>query len=202
MGMEGERLEHGRAFQRPVVNLEGECAALGPLRRDLVETYARWESDFSSHAGRGVRSRPYALEREQEAFERAAREESRTFTIYETETWRPVGLAWLSEIEPVDGTATYSIYLGEADRRGVGLGTEVTRLMLGYAFGALQLFNVMLTVASFNQGAMRAYEKAGFREFGRRTGSYRVGGERWDDVYMQCLAAEWAGATPAGNDHI
>ena len=42
MGAEGARPEDGRAFERPVVNVEGERVALGPLRRDLVETYARW----------------------------------------------------------------------------------------------------------------------------------------------------------------
>jgi hypothetical protein len=49
--------------------------------------------------------------------------------------------------------------LGEADYRGRGL---------DYAFTALGLHNVMLSVHEFKHAGRRAYGKAGFREVGRR----------------------------------
>ncbi len=64
--------------------------------------------------------------------------------------------------------------------------------MLDYAFTALGLHNVMLTVFEFNPAGLRAYEKAGFREFGRRRQSRFMGGRLWDEVYMQCLAPDVA----------
>jgi diamine N-acetyltransferase len=81
--------------------------------------------------------------------------------------------------------------IGEADCRGKGYGTETTRLMLDYAFTALGLHNVMLTVFEYNLAGRRAYEKAGFREFGRRRQSRWMGGRLWDEVYMDCLASEF-----------
>jgi hypothetical protein len=47
-------------------------------------------------------------------------------------------------------SATFGILIGEPECRGKGYGTETTRLMLDYAFTALGLHNVMLTVFEFN----------------------------------------------------
>src|SRR5947209_7248930 len=34
--------------ERPTVNIRGRFVALGPLRRDLVPTYARWDNDYGT----------------------------------------------------------------------------------------------------------------------------------------------------------
>ncbi|GIW04684.1 MAG: hypothetical protein KatS3mg059_1304 [Thermomicrobiales bacterium] len=81
--------------------------------------------------------------------------------------------------------------IGEADARGKGYGTETARLMLEYAFTALGLHNVMLQVYAYNRAAHRAYQKAGFREFGRRREAVWMGGRLWDVIYMDCLATEF-----------
>jgi diamine N-acetyltransferase len=60
-----------------------------------------------------------------------------------------------------------------------------------WAFTALGLHNVMLTVAEFNLAGRRTYEKVGFREIGRRREDRRMGGRRWDTIYMDCLASEF-----------
>ena len=38
---------------------------------------------------------------------------------------------------------------------------------------------------------MRAYEKAGFKEFGRRQSHRSGGGELRDEIFMQCLSDEF-----------
>jgi RimJ/RimL family protein N-acetyltransferase len=93
------------------------------------------------------------------------------------------------------GTAELGILIGEADGRGKDYGTETTRLMAEYAFTTLGLHNLMLRVFAFNPAGIRAYEKAGFREFGRRREAVWMGGRRWDVVYMECLASEFSGAS-------
>ena len=56
------------------------------------------------------------------------------------------------------------------DRRGQGFGTEATRLVLDFAFHALQLHNVLLETLAWNVAGLTAYERAGFRRIGvRRT---------------------------------
>ena len=60
----------------------------------------------------------------------------------------------------------------------------------------------MLRVHEYNPGGRRAYEKAGYREFGRRREAQLLGGKRWDTIYMDCLARVFAPdeerAKPAG----
>ena len=90
------------------------------------------------------------------------------FTIYAIEGWQPIGTTDLFEIDHRLRTARFGMLIGEADARGKGYGTETVRLMLDYAFTALGLHNVMLNVSEYNLAGRRAYEKAGFKEFGRR----------------------------------
>ena len=90
------------------------------------------------------------------------------------------------------GTAEFGLLIGEPDARNRGYGTEATRLVADYAFNALGLHSVMLRVYAYNLAGLRAYAKAGFREFGRRRGSRVLAGQRWDEVYMECLATEFA----------
>jgi RimJ/RimL family protein N-acetyltransferase len=49
----------------------------------------------------------------------------------------------------------------------------------------------MLRVYAYNRAAYRAYQKAGFREFGRRREAVWMGGRLWDAIYMECLATEF-----------
>jgi RimJ/RimL family protein N-acetyltransferase len=81
--------------------------------------------------------------------------------------------------------------IGEPEARGKGYGTETTRLMLDYAFTALGLHSVMLDVSEYNLAGRRAYEKAGFREIGRRRQSDLLNGHLYDLILMDCIATEF-----------
>lgn len=177
--------------ERPVVNIVGELVALGPVRRDLLPLYQRWVNDFHTMRTIGIPPRPMSMEAEEAWFEGLNKPSEAPFTIYERSTWRPIGNAALHGIDHRNRTAGFGIMIGEPECRGKGYGTEVTRLMLDYAFTALGLHNVMLTVFEFNHAGLRAYEKAGFREFGRRRQARAMGGRMWDEVYMDCLATEF-----------
>ena len=117
--------------------------------------------------------------------------ESAIFTIYERASGRPIGTTSLNGIDQRNRTAEFGILLGEADARGRGYGTEVTQLMLDYAFTALGLHSVMLRVLAVNAAGLRAYQKAGFREIGRRRANQLLAGEWIDTIYMDCLASEF-----------
>ena len=178
--------------QQPVVNIVSQSVALGPLRRELLPTYQRWINDFAVLRTLGGGFHPKTMERETAWYERAATsEQDVNFTIYERSSWRPIGTTSLMEIDYANRTADFGILIGEAEARGKGYGTETTRLMLDYAFSALGLHSVMLLVFEFNLAGRRAYEKAGFREFGRRRQCRAGGGRLWDIIYMECLSTEF-----------
>ncbi len=175
----------------PVVNIVGERVALGPLRREDIPLHHRWHNDFTIRRTLGE-PWPRTLERELASYERDARAEGDAhLTIYDRATWQPIGTTHLFGLDFRNGRAEFGILIGEDAYRGRGYGTETARLMLDYAFTALGLHNVYLTVNAYNEAGLRAYAKAGFREFGRRRQCKTMGGRRWDVVYMDCLATEF-----------
>ncbi|HEU4792821.1 MAG TPA: GNAT family N-acetyltransferase [Nitrolancea sp.] len=175
-----------------IVNIVGERVALGPFRRDLVPAYQRWINDFTTMRTYGT-PRPLTVEQATAWYEKQTTKEERArFTVYELATWRPIGKTALYDIDFHHRTAEFGIIIGEPDCRGKGYGTEAALLTLDYAFTALELHNVMLEVAEFNQAGRRVYAKAGFREFGRRRQSWMMGGRLWDVIYMDCLATEFS----------
>ena len=191
--MDAKQQLDSTATTTPIQNIVGEKVALGPLRKDLVPLYARWFNDFATTRMLGPMPQPITLEQEEQWYERANKrgEAVVQFTIYEKATVRPIGTTGLHDIDHRNRTALFGITIGEADTRGKGYRTEATLLMLDYAFTVQGLHNVMLVVHEYNPAGIRAYTKAGFKEFGRRRQSQFMGGRYWDVIHMECLATEW-----------
>jgi diamine N-acetyltransferase len=168
----------------------GERVALGPLQRDLAAVYARWMNQLE--VKRGLDQLGIASAQSQEKWvddnlERGAkgRPEGVEFTVYDRSDSAPVGTAGLFKIVYAHGTAEFGIVIGE--RRGQGLGTEATRLVLDYAFHVLGLRNVLLETLEWNVAGLTAYERAGFRRMGVRRGAATTRGRPTDVVYMDAV---------------
>ena len=173
----------------------GERVALGPLRRDLAATYARWVNHRDVREGLmqlGIVTRETEEKWIDEQVAKGAERPPVTvnFTIYDRSDDAPIGTAGLFDISYVHSNAEFGIAIG--DRRGRGLGTEATRLTVQWAFRTLGLRNVMLGALAWNEGALRAYEKAGFRRIGVRRAAEMSRGERVDVVYMDIVPEDLA----------
>lgn len=176
----------------PVLNVSGKRVALGPLRRDLVPHYTRWRNDFTVQRTFGDAPVPVTTEERMRWFEEQAHaDDAHWFTIYQLDPFRPIGTTDLFSIDQRYGTAQFGMLIGEEDARGIGLGTEVVTLMLDFAFTALGLHSVMLSVSEYNLAGRRAYERAGFKEMGRRREADMIGGRRYDEIFMDCIATEF-----------
>ena len=172
--------------------------ALGPLHRDLLPLDWRWTSDFATLRMQGILPAPVTMEWIAARYASGTADDSLIlFAIYERATMLPIGVTNFHSVEYRHGTAEFVIFIGEQSARGKGYGTETARLMLGYAFTTLGLHTVMLTVFAYNPAAIRAYEKAGFTECGRRREAVWMGGRFWDTISMECLAATFACRTAA-----
>ena len=111
------------------------------------------------------------------------------FTVYDRADSTAVGTAGLFKIAHAHGRAEFAIALG--DRRGQGLGTEATRLVLDFAFHVLQLRNVLLVTLDWNVAGLRAYERAGFRRVGVRRGAAISRGRPTDFVIMDAIPEDF-----------
>ncbi len=179
------------AVTEPIINITGERVALGPRVREHLPLFARWGNDFAVARTFGGAPRPRTLEALAASYD-AGKGHEYGFTVYERASGRPIGWAYLFDVDWRARTAGFGIVIGEADARGRGYGTEATRLMLDYAFTALGLHSVMLTTDGYNLAGQVAYRKAGFEEFGRRRECALLNGTLHDWVYMDCLASEFA----------
>src|SRR4051794_13417937 len=174
------------AADRPDFIVVGERVALGPLRRDLAATYARCVTHLEVREGIGQMGIVTPVTEEKWVDEEIAKGAERppvtvNFTVYDRADDAPIGTAGLFRISYVHSNAVFGIAIG--DRRGRGLGTEATRLTVEWAFRTLGLRNVMLAALAWNEGALRAYEKAGFRRIGVRRAADMSRGGRADVVY-------------------
>ena len=184
----------GQTDDRPIVNIVGERVALGPLHLGLLPLLVRWDNDFPTADLRGDEPRPASPEADAAYYEpliKGERPDWIGFAIYELPHLRPIDVTNVRDFATPSRTAEFGIAIGEPDCRGKGFGTEVTRLMLDYAFAALSVHNVWLDTVSYNVAAIRAYEKAGFKEIGRRREAHRLGDRVYDVVLMDCLATEF-----------
>ena len=113
---------------------------------------------------------------------------------------RAVGVARLSHVDTRDERASYAVGIHDPELLGQGLGTEVTQLVLAHAFETLELHRVDLRVLTYNERAIRCYEKCGFRHEGIERESALVDGEWCDDAMMAILRPDWlaAQAAPTG----
>ncbi len=100
---------------------------------------------------------------------------------------RLIGNASIFDVSHIHQNATIGLFIGDAGDRGKGYGQETVKLLVDYGFRFLNLNNIMLKVFSANTPAIRAYQKCGFREFGRRTRCFFVEGKWHDEIFMEIL---------------
>lgn len=189
-----ENTETDLQSEKTVLNMSGDKVALGPLQKSMISSFTRWENDFAVSLMSGDPLRPISRERIEERFERRLRENNSwfiEFAIYERASMQVIGSAELRNIDKTHRTADYGITIGEKSSWGKGYGTETTILMLDYAFTVLGLHNILLSVFGYNERAVRAYTRAGFRVMGRQREAVRLGDQIYDMIFMDCLATEF-----------
>lgn len=189
-----EQTEVDLQEEKPILNMVGDKIALGPLQKSMLPSFFKWKNDFPVLLMGGAPIRPVGWENVEASFERHSKEDANEFVgfaIYEQASLRLIGNAHLRHIDKTQRTAEYGILIGEKDCWGKGYGTETTILMLDYAFTVLGLHNVLLDTYGYNERAVRAYTRAGFRVIGRRREAARMGDQIYDIVFMDCLATEF-----------
>lgn len=175
----------------PVPFLSGPSVELRSLDQADAPAIAPWFND--PEVTRTIlRWRPMSI-LEEEAFLRRVAENPNELVlgIAAKGNDRLIGVTGLHEIDWRSRHASFGIMIGDKNYWGKGHGTEVTRLMVGYAFETLNLNRVGLHVFEYNERGRRAYEKVGFRVEGRLRQEHFREGRYWDTLVMGILREEW-----------
>ena len=172
--------------------LVGEGVELRRHSRENYPLYARWYGDEEIWRLTSWTAQPMqraAVEKLFEDREKSTLDDS--FAIHREGEEKPVGIVSLTNIKEANASADLSVIVGDEEDRHKGLGTEAIRVILRYAFEELGLKRVGLSVFDFNEPAIQAYEKLGFKREDRLRQAIRRGGEHRDAILMRILADEW-----------
>lgn len=176
----------------------GEHIRLTALNPDDVPTVTGWyeDSDFlrlldAAPAYPRVRS---AMEDWIE--DGSKRKNAFLFAIRLLDTDQLLGFVELDDILWTHGVAWVAIGIGSPAHRSKGYGCEAMSLVLDFAFSELNLHRVQLTVFSYNDHAIRLYEKLGFQAEGIYRECLHRDGQRHDMILYGLLRPEWEAQHP------
>ncbi|GHG23506.1 MULTISPECIES: GNAT family N-acetyltransferase [Amycolatopsis] len=172
--------------------IEGELVRLRALEPEDAERLHPWTYD--PEVGRWmVNEHPLSLAQvRKRCEERALNTYGKVVLGIEAKAERKlIGVIDLRDAEPELGEATLDVYIGDAEYRGGGYGTEALRMMCRYGFNAMRLHQITLWVVAENEAARHVYRKIGFVEEGRHRESFiDADGERHDMILMSMLKGE------------
>jgi ribosomal-protein-alanine N-acetyltransferase len=170
--------------------LVGPTLYLRPLERADAALLTRWFNDPAVKRSLWIH-RPLTLEHEEASIEKLTSDVNTLMLgIARQDDDRMIGMTGLQQIDFKDRNAELAIVIGEAEEWGRGLGTEATRLVVGHAFGTMNLHRIWLQVFEDNARAIGAYEKVGFRREGLLRQALFREGRYWDVAMMGILREE------------
>lgn len=112
------------------------------------------------------------------------------FAIRKLDSEQIIGIIQLQSILWNHGVSWVAIELGP-EYRSQGYGQEAMKLCLKFAFHELNLHRVQLSVFSYNESGIGAYEKVGFKQEGTYREFLFRDGKRYDMLLYGILRNEW-----------
>ena len=163
----------------------GERLYLSPMNVEDAETYVKWLNDRSVSDNLGATSSVGTVPNEIEYIKNKKGNDYDFSIVLNDDTL--IGNISLMNVNLVSRKATLGIFIGDEENRSKGYGTEAMKILVEYGFNILGLHNIDLNVFSFNERAIKAYEKVGFKEYGRRHESYFLDGKFHDEISMEIM---------------
>ncbi len=171
--------------------LIGEKVFLSPLSAKDAEKYSLWLNDFEVMQYMNMAEVVYSVEKEFDVLEKKSMTYEPAFSIIDQETDKLIGSCSIANIDSVNGTAELGVMIGDKNFWGRGYGADAVKLLLDHSFNVLNLKNIMVEVYSYNERAIKCFEKCGFKKIGFRRNSKTLGGETYNTVFMDIVSTEF-----------
>ncbi|WP_145407113.1 GNAT family N-acetyltransferase [Paenibacillus xylanexedens] len=171
--------------------LESERVYLRPFEQSDVDTY--FPGLFNSEARRLTGTQNSFTRAQVERYvENAAQDDSRLMLLIALqETDQVIGDIALMDMHSKNRSAHISIAIDNTQYQGKGYGSEAMLLMLDYGFGICNLHRIELEVYTFNERAIRTYEKLGFQREGISRDVLFYNHQYHDAIRMSMLEGEY-----------
>lgn len=173
--------------------IEGKLIYLRAIEvSDVSENYLKWLNEPDVTSGLASGTFPSTMSSLQKFVEQKSTDKNTVMlAICDKETNKHIGNIKLDNFDWVSRTCELGILIGEKDFWGKGIGTEVCKLTIQYAFQQLNIRKVLLCVYSNNPGAIKVYEKLGFVNEGTLRQHIWSNGQYIDKHYMGLFATEF-----------
>ncbi len=96
-----------------------------------------------------------------------------------------IGTLGLHDVDWLSRSCTLGIAIYQPKNWGKGLGSDAMRILIDFGWNHLNLRRIDLSVHSFNERAIKAYEKLGFARYGTAHQKSYMGGKYVDTHYME-----------------
>ena len=172
---------------------EGEKVRLRAYRREDLPLTLEYLNDLE--VAEGVRPGflfPFRKEDEDKWYDglNPLSKDTYSFAIESLTDNSYMGGCGIKEFNVKNHTAALGIFLGSPHWRK-GYGSDALRVLVKFCFNEMNLHKIKIDVFSFNQKAMKCYEKVGFKTEGvLRQEMYR-NGMYHDHIVMGLLRSEW-----------
>ena len=176
--------------------LVGDRIYLSPksVSEESIQKFTEWMNDFQVTDYTGASDQLFSLSAEKDWLENSAKNfENKSFDIVEIDTNKLIGTIGLDKFNYTNRTASMGIFIGDAEFRDNGYGTEAVRLLLDYGFRYLNLHSIRLSLISVNERAHKCYLKCGFKDTGRSREAIFLNGKYYDRLHMDILQNEFKG---------
>ncbi|WDV45130.1 GNAT family protein [Clostridiaceae bacterium M8S5] len=167
---------------------ESKRIKLRKMTKEDIPTYNIWSNDEEVVRTTYPNLERYTLEDTEIFYSRVTKTtNSRTFMIVDKVRENAIGIISLINMDLFNRNAEFIIDIGDKDYWGKGIGKEAMSLILDYGFKELNLHRIYLRVYSFNERAIKLYEKKGFVHEGKMIEAIFRDGKYHDIVIMGIL---------------
>lgn len=168
------------------VFLKGQTIELRALEMDDVNAnYLSWINDAEITKGLASGYWPTNMTSlKQFVSQVTTNKDSSFFAIIDSTTREHIGNIKIDRFDWIARTCELGLLIGDKKHHGKGVGTEACQLVIDYAFTRLNIRKILLSVYSNNPGAIRLYEKLGFKTEGCLKEHVFENGSYHDKLYM------------------
>jgi len=165
--------------------LVGKKCYLSPIDVNDAEKFTEWLNDMDILVNLQLYSSVISLENERIFLSNLSKDHN--YSIIDLETDTLIGNCGFMDIDHINQTSEVGIFIGNKEYRNKGYGTEALSLLIDYGFKALNFHNIMLKVYEYNKGAIKCYEKVGFKQIGKRREALYRNLKKHNIIYMDIL---------------
>lgn len=134
----------------------------------------------------------YTLEDEKKWYEaNSASNDTYTFAIERLEDNKYIGGCGVNEIDWKNSKVVVGIAIGDREFWNKGYGSDAMQILIEFIFEQMNINKIKLNVYSFNQRAIRCYEKCGFKREGVLREELYRDGRYYDEIAMGLLKRDW-----------